>query len=177
MELRPIPGYTLYMASDDGRIWSVRSNRFIKAYTRSDGYQTLTLCEDGQRRCKFVHRLVALAFHEQQPDKPIINHKDQNRSNNSADNLEWCDYQYNNNYGDCKARQVKTVGIERLRELQHAASMKRRHPVVNIDTGQRYDSIANACRATGARSGNIVAACMGRYKTCMGYRWRYEEEV
>ena len=48
----------------------------------------------------FVHRLVAMAFIPNPDNLPCINHKDCNPANNHVDNLEWCDWKYNNNYAD-----------------------------------------------------------------------------
>lgn len=54
-----------------------------------------------------VHRLVAEAFIPNPDNLPIVNHKDENPSNNSVDNLEWCTVSYNLQYGSA---------IERLQE-------------------------------------------------------------
>lgn len=55
----------------------------------------------------YVHRLVAEAFIPNPNNYPIINHKDENPSNNSVDNLEWCTYKYNTNYGTAIERRSK----------------------------------------------------------------------
>lgn len=57
------------------------------------------LCKNGKTKRFSVHRLVAQAFIPNPNNLPIINHKDENPSKNIVDNLEWCDYEYNNNYG------------------------------------------------------------------------------
>lgn len=75
-ELRAIPGYTLYKAAADGRIWSVRSGKFLLPRKRSDGYVQVTLCEGGTRNQEYVHRLVAAAFVENPDGLKVVNHKD-----------------------------------------------------------------------------------------------------
>ena len=47
-----------------------------------------------------VHRLVAMAFvNNPNPDKyKEVNHIDENKLNNNADNLEWCTRSYNQKY-------------------------------------------------------------------------------
>lgn len=58
----------------------------------------MVLCEAGKSKKVFVHRLVAEAFIPNPNNLPIINHKDENPSNNAVSNLEWCTVSYNNNY-------------------------------------------------------------------------------
>lgn len=52
-----------------------------------------------KKRGYLVHRLIASAFLDNSKKMPQVNHKDENRLNNSASNLEWCTAKYNNNYG------------------------------------------------------------------------------
>lgn len=177
MALKQIPGYLTYFASDDGRIYSTRSKKFLRPRTRKDGYQQVTLCEGGDRRQEYVHRLIALAWHGESAERRHVNHIDENKQNNTPENLEWVTAKENNNHGTRTTRQTETVGHERLASLARAASMKRRHPVRCIDTGVVYASVADACRANDIKHhGNLVSACTGRYHTCGGYRWEYTKE-
>ena len=63
-----------------------------------DGYKFIILCDNGRRKVSRIHRLVAEAFLDNPNNYPIINHKDENKSNNHIDNLEWCTIKYNTNY-------------------------------------------------------------------------------
>ena len=63
------------------------------------GYQYLKLVkDDGTRKDIFVHRLVASAFVENPDNKPCVNHKDGNKQNNNASNLEWSTIKENNQH-------------------------------------------------------------------------------
>ena len=70
-----------------------------------EGYRRIDLY-DGHGSCRrfFVHRLVAEAFIPNPNNYPQINHKDEDKSHNSVDNLEWCTASYNNTYGSLMQR-------------------------------------------------------------------------
>ena len=177
MELRAIPDFPHYMASSDGKVFSLYNNRFLKARVcKQTGYAQLTLCEDKVKHVVNVHRVVASAFVPNPDNLPWINHKDENKTNNAADNLEWCTPSYNNSYGNKTEKQRKTVGIEALRKSADAARAHRLRKVRCIETGRVYESTAEAARCVGLKSHTgIVLACRGAYGTSAGYHWKYEE--
>lgn len=80
-----------------------------------DGYLKVCLCHNGKEITIPIHRLVALSFIPNPSNLPCVNHKDENPSNNRVDNLEWCDYKYNNNYG---TRLQKVVSKESIPVVQ-----------------------------------------------------------
>ena len=59
----------------------------------------INLHKDGKQKSYRTHRLVAQAFIDNPNNLPEINHKDEDKTNNNVDNLEWCDSKYNHNYG------------------------------------------------------------------------------
>ena len=93
----------LYRVSDKGRIYSVRKHKIMHDYLNRDGYKkVLLITESGKRKEERVHRLVATAFIPNPDNLPCINHKDENKLNNYAENLEWCTVQYNTSYSSYK---------------------------------------------------------------------------
>ena len=74
----------------------------------TDGYLKVCLSCNGKNKMFFVHRLVAEAFLPNPDNLPQVNHKDEDKSNNRVDNLEWCSQLYNNIYGSRMERQVNT---------------------------------------------------------------------
>ena len=145
-EWRSIPGYEgLYEVSNLGRVRSL--DRYVK-YSNgmihlhkgkvlspgkdTDGYLKVVL--NCNRKCKTitVHRLVALTFIPNPDNLPIINHKDEDKTNNSVDNLEWCTQQYNLNYNDVqkrKSQRMKENGIYEKNALK-----RRKYPdTVGLD--------------------------------------------
>jgi hypothetical protein len=98
-ELRPVFD-GLYSVSADGRVWSERLQRFLNPSRHSRGYLEVRLTKDGAKRNFLVHRLVGLAWIENpRPDAwTCINHLNGDKSDNRAENLEWCDHARNNQH-------------------------------------------------------------------------------
>jgi hypothetical protein len=104
-----------------------------------------------------VHRLVASAFIENPNNYPIINHRDEDKTNNASSNLEWCDYKYNNNYG--------------TRNQRAATSLSKQ--VFCVETNKIYPSTIEVERQLGFAHTNISKCCNGRYKQAYSFHWRY----
>lgn len=75
-------------------IRKIRS-RIVKFSKNKNGYRTVSLCFNGNRITKNIHKLVAEAFISNPNNCPCINHKDGDKQNNNVRNLEWCTYKYN----------------------------------------------------------------------------------
>lgn len=111
-----------YGVSDDGKVYSFvkrgNSSRLSevpkekKCYISNCGYLQVLLKIDGRQKLCLVHRLVAEMFVDNPNNLNEINHKDENKLNNIADNLEWCTRKYNQNYGTLKKR-ISEINLER----------------------------------------------------------------
>lgn len=102
-EWRAVPGYEgLYEVSDIGNVRNVRRNKLLRLTKTNNGYIQVSLFKNGIKTGLKVHRLVAQAFLPNPDNLPMINHKDENKTNNRVENLEWCTAKYNNNYGSRK---------------------------------------------------------------------------
>ena len=116
---KDIIGYEgLYQVSSYGRVRSLdrydsrncfRKKRILKLCANRLGYLKVGLWSNGKVKHHLVHRLVAEAFIPNPNNLPIINHIDENPSNNNVDNLEWCTAKYNMNYGTIRERQKDTL--------------------------------------------------------------------
>lgn len=120
-----------------------------------DGYLYLNLWKDGKCKVGRIHKLVAETFIPNPNNYPVINHKDENKSNNRVENLEWCTIQYNAEYSLGKSVNQYTkdgIFIRSWKTITEASQY------LNID-----------------RKG-ISRVCMGNkgYYTCGGYIWRYK---
>ena len=86
---KPVQGFEKqYEVSNTGQIRNTR-NKVMKPYTINSGYQAIKFTVNGTRTHRLVHRLVAEAFHTNPNNLPEVNHKDEDKSNNYATNLEW----------------------------------------------------------------------------------------
>lgn len=87
---KEVPGFSLYLCSSLGRIFSIRKKKLMQPFIQNSGYLCVDLRNKGENRQRFlVHRIVALTFISNPSDKPNVNHIDGNKLNNSIDNLEW----------------------------------------------------------------------------------------
>ena len=116
---KDIDGYEgLYQVSNTGKVKSFRAwkrakcpNEYIlKPTANNRGYLAVTLYKDASKRKYLVHRLVAEAFIPNPNNYPQINHIDEDITNNSFENLEWCTPLYNNCYGTARFRAMLTTG-------------------------------------------------------------------
>ena len=75
----------------------------------NETYKMVALSKNGTTTHKLVHRLVAEAFIPNPNSYSYVNHKDENKHNNCADNLEWCTAKYNTNYGNGYKTRIQTI--------------------------------------------------------------------
>ena len=107
-------GYPNYSVTDDGMVFNLNyrhtgKKKELKKHNINNGYFDVTLFNENCKETFKIHRLVALAFLPNPDNLPIINHKDENPSNNHISNLEWCTNKYNCNYGTKKERLSKKL--------------------------------------------------------------------
>lgn len=158
----------IYKISNLGRVrTTIRqgcSVEFLKPIVNYKGYLTVDLRWDGKRHHATVHRLVALAFIPNPNNYPEINHKDEDKTNNRVDNLEWCDHWYNIHYG---------TGIERGKE-----AMKK--DVNQYDKQGNFikcwHGVSSAASALKIDSSCIVRCCNGETRTYRGFIWLYVDD-
>lgn len=171
---KDIEGYEgLYQISNLGRIKSMKKKRCLKEKILScandrNGYKMIYLCKNGRKKYHSVHRLVAKTFIPNLNNLPFVNHKNEHKSDNRADNLEWCNAKYNTNYGTCIERRAKA------QTNKHGAIS-----VIQCSLDGRvidkYPSMMEASRKTNVSPRAICACCRNYQKTAFGYVWKYSD--
>lgn len=129
--------------------------RIVLPRENPSGYLCFNWRRNGKQTTVYLHRLVAEHFVENIQGLGEINHKDENKKNNNASNLEWCTHRYNCNYG---------TRNERL-------ASKRTSYVECVETGVVY-SLCEAARVLGICKTAISNCVNGRTKSAGGYTWR-----
>lgn len=142
-EWREIDGFPNYMVSNTGEIKSLNYNK-----------------NDKKSCYLLIHRLVAQAFLPNPNGCRIINHKDENRSNNSVNNLEWCSHKYNLNYGNRNSKLSNSLTNNPFFSIPVLQYSKTREFL------KEFPSIAEAARTV--NNGNIKAAVTNILKCCNG---------
>lgn len=101
---KDIEGFAPYQVSNLGRVrnadyWGTKKIRMLTPTPQTSGYLSVTMRHDGKRYSRTVHRLVAQAFVPNPDNKPCVNHRNECKLDNRAENLEWMTSAENNRYG------------------------------------------------------------------------------
>lgn len=135
----------------------------------TDGHLRVTLSKNNVQKRYSVHRLVAEAFIENPNNYPIVNHKNENPHDNRVENLEWCDWKYNSNYGTNKKRiSLKQRGVPRLKCRKKLFQYSLDGKLLNV-----YECRKDAGLA-GFSENNISKAIHRGNGKCRGFIWSYE---
>lgn len=174
----PVADYPDYLIYEDGRVWSNKTNKFLKASTTLTGYKYVQLFNDNGHQNKLIHRLVAFAFIPNPLNLPQINHKDENKANNKLDNLEWCTAKYNMNYGEgTKTRRLKIDYTKPC--YAENARINGKTVSVPVDMYSKngtflksFPSFIEASRITGISKSGIARTANGKRKSAGGFVWK-----
>lgn len=171
-QVKAVVGYEgIYEVDNQGNVFSLNYGRTgerkkRKLIINTKGYLSVNLSKDGKAKKCSVHRLVAEAFLPNPNNLPCINHKDECKTNNLVENLEFCTYKYNLDYSNNWRKSAKA----------------RLSPVLQYTMDgefvTEYPSLTEASRQTGINAGNISSYCNGRkgYSHAGGYKWKYKKE-
>ena len=172
-EWRDIEGYEgAYQVSNLGNVKTLSwhqtgEQRLLKQVTHYKGYKEARLSKNGKMKTFFVHRLVCKAFIPNPNNYSEINHKDENKLNNRADNLEWCDRKYNINYGTAKQR-IHNKMVNNPKRSKRVGQYDLEGNLIAM-----FDSVREVERRLGFCNGDISRCCVGKSRHSHGYLWRH----
>lgn len=161
---KPCPDFeSKYLISNYGRIKSIGNTNsckrigFIKLHKKNgrNGYMQVRLYDHPKAKTIVVHTLVAKAFVPNPNNLPMVNHKDENKTNNYYKNLEWCDNVYNIRYSRAKSVDVYTKDGSFVETID-----------VMADVSIKY----------GVPTKYISRCCKSQHGTCNGFQFRYHGE-
>lgn len=163
IEWKTVCEYGRYEVNRKGEIRHKTRKQILKPRLNPAGYAYVNFNIDGCRKNFAIHRIVANAFIPNPNGYSEINHKDYNRANNCADNLEWVDSSQNKRHAflkkanrDCRGKKVEQY-------------------TKNGEYVQTFDSLSAAAQEMKCTVGAISNCCLGRSKTSQGYRWKFSE--
>lgn len=162
----PIKGYeSLYEVSDQGRVRSLKfgKERILKPIRNTSGYLQVFLCKNGEKKTYRVHRLVAQTFIPNPHNLPEVNHKDENKENNSVHNLEWCTNKYNINYGTRTQRQAEKLSKPVLQYTKSGELVR------------EWKSTIDVQRNLGYFQNHISSCCNGKLKSAYNFIWKFKD--
>lgn len=167
----------LYEINSDGVLRNVKSKKVIKGYTENNGYTRVRLeCKSlgGVVRTS-IHQLVAEAFVPNSDNLPEVNHKNSDRSDNRAENLEWVSHSQNmkHAYHDGAYGEGVRKGLASHWENSRRAVTNGEDTFESISEAGMW--LANTGKAKNQSSGisGIHAVCKGRRKSFGGFHWEY----
>lgn len=185
-EWKDISGYEgYYQVSNYGRIKSLdvyvnnsltskrlSKGKIIIQSMKENGYMQVALSKENKVKNYYVHRLVAAAFCEMKPGCDVVNHINEIKHENMADNLEWCTQSHNLKHRNAMQRMVKS------RNKRGCPSSEK--PVSQYDLNghhiRDYDSVAKASRSTGLLEEAIRGSLNPKKnnRRAGNYQWRHK---
>lgn len=159
---KEIKGFPNYMISNFGNVWNKKRNRTVSTSKNNHGYMQVCLYNNGKKTVKTVHRIVAEAFLPNIYERDEVNHKDENKTNNNVNNLEWCNRKYNANYG---------TAIERTKEKKYKKTFMM--DKITSKILKEFSSMQEASKETGIDYNNICSVCVNKRLTAGGYKWAH----
>lgn len=162
----------LYQVSNLGRVKSLNyrhigKERILKPLKAINGYLFVILYKDGKKDIFRVHRLVAETFIPNPENKPEVNHKSENKTDNRVENIEWIWHKDNCNHGTRNERVSKKLTNGKLSK-----------PVLQFTLDGEFVRewpSTQECGRNGFIYQKISLCCRGKQKSHKGYKWKYKE--
>lgn len=199
-------GFPNYSVDTDGNVYSLKLGLQMKKIISHKGYECVKLCKDGNCKKFSVHRLVAIAFipNPKPNEWTQVNHKNEIKSDNRVENLEWCDNSYNQSYGTLPLKKrekmlgeknhfygkthnkktkykisISLTGKKQSNETIAKRVEKLKKPIIQYTKEgafvMEWDSTINAAKKLNILSQSINRCLKGKRPTAGGFIWKYAE--
>lgn len=168
-----------YQVSNLGKVRSLTrktasrpaNGKALKEFYSTNGYLMVCFSKESKLKRFLIHRLVAICFLENKNNYPVVNHKNGNKLDNRADNLEWCTTSQNAMHAyKTGLRVIKESEIKRLIEwnkTDHGVKISQ-YTKGGEHLGD-FISIAEAARQARVNYNALFSCVRGRSKTCGGF--------
>lgn len=160
-----------YYISEDLTVWSDSSGRLkeMRPSIHPTGYKNLQFStKDGKTRSTSLHRIIAHAFIPNPLNLPEVNHIDEDKRNNSLDNLEWVSSKGNANHGSRNKRRLdKVTNMPEQSTAVIATSL--------LDGTTLYFPSQGEAQRAGFQQSNINKCLKGKRKSHKGYSWKFAD--
>lgn len=168
---KDIKGYEgLYKISNTGKVLSLRTGKIRATCVNNSGYEITHLYKDAVDTSCTIHKLVAQAFVPNPNNFPEINHLNENKVDNRAENLEWCSRRYNQVYSGNIEKWTKAGALG-----SKAKKSKRVYQfTLEGDFIKEWFSAREAQAELGIKRTGIGKCCLGKYKQCGGFLWSFQ---
>lgn len=158
-EGKPLSTNKNYLVTKDGKVYSCRSNKFLKPKIDPDGYLSVSICDNGKKKQESIHRLVARVYLKNKCNYKYVNHIDLNKQNNNLNNLEWCSPKENMIHYAKNGKNIFRVKVIQL--------------TIDKKIIKKYNSVKEASIKTKVDKSSIVRVCKGKQKQAGNYIWSY----
>lgn len=170
--------YDYYELHENGCVFSLKTNKFIKQQLRRGGYYGVGIMINGKCKKFYTHRLIAIHFIPNPDNKPQVNHKDGNKLNNHISNLEW-------NTAKENIKHAHKIGLVKISDKCRMINRERgfntfgknhpsSKPIIQMYTNKEFASISEAAKYFKCDAGNLHKEINYKRKNKFNLKYKYE---
>ena len=156
-----------YEVTRSGSVRNSKTGNVLKPSLNNSGYLFVNMGPKHHRFSRSVHRLVAEAYVDGYAPGLDVNHKNGDKQDNRAENLEFCSRSEN-------IRHAYRTGLAKGHKVDYAGTQPKRVKIV--ETGEEFESQAECARALNASVGSISMVANGKRESYKGYHIQYINE-